>query len=244
MKKTLLEIVRDILSRMDSDDVSSISDTVEALQVASIVEETFYDIIATREIPEHESLVKLTSLSDADFPTHFVLEDNVKKVCIVWYDKSDDGTFQYKEVKWKEPLEFLKYTDGRQEDYTSVEDKVAGTRLRITNNDMPSFYTSFDDEHLVFDAYNSDIEDTLQTSKTRATGVTYPTFSISDSYVPDLDASMFPYLIRESTSRSFSGFKGGPDPKIEQAARRQKIHVQNDKRRTKALDKKRDYGRR
>jgi len=56
MKKALLEIVKDILSSMDSEDVNSISDSVEALQVAKIVEETFYDIIATRNVPEHSSL--------------------------------------------------------------------------------------------------------------------------------------------------------------------------------------------
>jgi len=94
------------------------------------------------------------------------------------------------------------------------------------------------------DAWKSSLESTLQESKTRAMGVTYPTFSISDSYTPDLDSSMFPYLIREATSRCISIYKGGPDQKVEQAARRQKVHVQNDKYRLEAPSKKRNYGRR
>jgi hypothetical protein len=52
MKKTLLEIVQDILSDMDSEEVNSISDSNEARQVARIVQTTFYNLIATREIPE------------------------------------------------------------------------------------------------------------------------------------------------------------------------------------------------
>ena len=40
IKKNLLEIVQNILSDMDSEEVNTISDTVEAMQVAQIVETT------------------------------------------------------------------------------------------------------------------------------------------------------------------------------------------------------------
>jgi len=36
-KKTVLDMVQDILSDMESDEVNSISDTTEALQVAQII---------------------------------------------------------------------------------------------------------------------------------------------------------------------------------------------------------------
>jgi len=243
MKKSLLEIVKDILSNMDSEDINTLSDTVEGLQVAKVVEETFYDIIATRDIPEHESLIKLTSLSDTNFPTHFVLEDEQVDIQGVWYDVSDTGVYDYREIKHVTPREFFRLTDGRQENYDSVDDKTSGTKLRITNDKHPTYWTSFDDKHIVMDSYKSTVNDTLISAKTRAIANTYPTFSISDSYVPDIDSDMFPYLIREATSRCFSIFKGAPDQKLEQAARRQKVHVQNDKRRATAIDKKRNYGR-
>ena len=50
MKKTLLQIVQNILSDLDSEDVNSISDTVEAMQIARVVENTFYNIVATRDV--------------------------------------------------------------------------------------------------------------------------------------------------------------------------------------------------
>jgi len=244
MKKNLLEIVKDILSDIDSDDVNSISDTVEALQVAKVVESTFYDLISTRVIPEHQSLIKLTPLSDTNFPTYFVLEDDQAKITNVWYDVSDDGSFEYREIKFKDPKDFLNITDGRSSNYDSVSDKVAGTNLRISNDEQPHYYTTFDDEYIVFDSYDSTEDTTLQESKVRALGVTYPTFSISDSYTPDIDAVYFPYLVQEAKSRVFSVYKGQIDQKVEQAARRQKIHIQNDKRRVGELNKRRDYGRR
>lgn len=243
MKKTLLEIVKDILSDMDSEDINSISDTIEALQVAKVVESTFYDIIATREIPEHQSLIKLTALSDSAYPTHFVLEDEQAKIDAVWYDVSSDGSFKYRELKLLTPAEFLSLADSRGGNYTLVDDKVAGTKLRILNNKMPNYYTSFDDEHIVVDSYDSTVDTTLQNSKVRALGYTYPTFSISDAYTPDIDASMFPYLVQEAKSRAMSIYKGQIDQKIEQAARRQKVYVQNDKHRLARPDNRRQYGR-
>lgn len=244
MKKTLVQIVKDILSDLDSEDVNSISDTVEALQVAKFVEQTFYDIISTRPVPEHLSLIKLTSLSDSDFPTHFALLDSQAKIHNVWYDTSDDDSFQYSEIKYLEPIEFLGLVDKRTSDYVLVDDKTAGTKLRIDNTKQPQYYTSFDDEHIVMDSYKATIDTTLTSAKSRAFGLTFPTFSISDSYVPDLDASLFPYLVQEAKSRAFSTMKGAIDQKTEQAARRAKVHVQNDQYRLRAPTKKREYGKR
>lgn len=244
IKKTLLEIVQNILSDLDSEAVNSISDSVEAAQIATVVENTFYNIVSTREIPEHHSLIKLTALSDSNFPTHFSYPDNVKGVSGLWYDVSPDGSFEYREVTYCDPRDFLSRTGSPSSDYTLVSDKVAGTKLRIVNNKMPSFYTSFDDEHIVMDAYDSTVDSTLQESKIRVMGYTIPTFSVSDAHVPDLDAEMFQYLVNESKSVCFSLFKGGPDPKIDQAARRQKSYVQNDMYKTTQVNKRNLYGKR
>ena len=244
MKKNLLEIVQAILSDMDSEDVNSISETQEALQVAKIVEQTYYDYIATRNVPEHESLIKLTALSDSSFPTHFEIPTNVKEIRLVWYDVSDDNSWQYRQLEYVDPITFLNRVDKVGEDYTLVDDKTAGTKLRIKNNIAPDFYTSFDDFHLVLNSHKSTVDSTLQETKTRAIGTTYPIFSLSDDYTPDLDATAFPYLIQESKSRCFSILKGAIDQKIEQAARRQKTGIQNDTRRNNQEASRYKYGRR
>lgn len=244
IKKTLLEIVQEILSDMDSEDVNSISDTLEADQVAQIVENTFYNIVATREIPEHYELMKLTALADTDYPTHFRYPDNVRRIDRVDYDVSDDGSFEYRTIEWRDPLVFLSLIDGISSDYDSVTDKNGGTNLRIRNNKQPQWFTSFDDYYIVMDSYDSSIDSTLQESKTRALGVKYPVFSKTDSYTPDLDADMFRYLINESKSVAQSLLKGGSDPKTEQAARRQKSYIQNDRYNSGNKRVWNDFGRR
>lgn len=244
MKKPLVEIVKDILSDADGQDVNSISDTVEALQAAKVVEAVFNDLVATRQIPELETLVKLTPLSDNRYPTTFVLQDNQTKLKALWYDVSDDNSFDYRVVRYLTPTEFLRISDGRQGNYVYKEDVVSGTKLRIGNFAHPTYYTTFDDKHIVLDSFDATVDDTLQEQKTRAIITTYPSFSVSDFYVPPVDANVFPYLIQESKSRFMSLFKSGVDQKTEQSARRAKVYMQNDMYRTNAPDRLRKYGRR
>ena len=232
IKKTLLEIVQEILDALDSEEVNSISDSVEAQQIASFVENTFYNIIATRDVPAHEELLKLTALSDSAYPTHFTLPDNVRSVKTIWYDTSDDSSFEYEKIIFLEPEEFLKRTDGLTENYTTVSDKNGGTKLRIQNDKMPEFYTTFDDQYVVMDSHDSSIDTTLKQSKIRCMGSVYPVFDrTDDTYVPDIPPQYFQYLINETKSFAFDVLKGGVSQKVEQAARRQKVQIQNDRHR-------------
>lgn len=244
IKKNLLSIVKEILEVMESEDVNSIGDTEEAYMIAGIVEGVYYDIIATRNIPEHSELLKITALSDSDYPTHFQYPENMRVLTRIDYDVSDDGSFEYREVRWKDPDDFLDMIDNYQENYVNVLDKNGGTNLRIRNDRMPTYYTSFDDDYIVMDSYDSTIDNTLQQSKVRARGVVYPVFSKTDSHIPDLDNDMFRYLIREATSVAQSIYKGGSDPKIEQWARRNKVGIQNDRYKTKRANKWNNFARR
>ena len=240
MKKTLLELVQSILSDMDSEPVNSISDSIEAEQIASVIEDTYFNFISARNIPEHRQLIKITSLSDNTRPTHFQYVG--KEIYWLRYNIDETTGTNYREVKFIEPGDFVT----RNVDTSNtliVPDVQAGTDLIIRNDRMPSFYTSFDDEYIVMDAYKSSIESTLQNSKTQAYGVVYPTFTISDAFTPDLDDTLFPYLLAESKSVAFSLFKSGSDPKVEQAARRLKSYVQNDMFRTKKENVRNKYGR-
>ena len=240
MKKTLLELVQSILSDMDSEPVNSISDSIEAEQIASVIEDTYFNFISARDIPEHRQLIKITSLSDNTKPTHFKYVG--KEIYWLRYNIDETTGTNYREVKFIEPGDFVT----RNVDTSNtliVPDVQAGTDLIIRNDRMPSFYTSFDDEHIVMDSYKSSVETTLQNSKTQAYGVVYPSFTISYTFTPDLDDTLFPYLLAESKSVAFSLFKSGSDPKVEQAARRLKSYVQNDMFRTKKENVRNKYGR-
>ena len=235
-------MVQSILSDMDSEAVNSISDSVEAEQVASVIQDTFFNLIAARDIPEHRQLIKLTALADNTKPTHFKYPTNTRQLSRVDYDIATTGT-TYREITFVEPMVFIDRMNQDTSSSITVTDVAGGTTLFIGNSTSPSYYTSFDDEHIVMDSYDAIVDTTLQNSKSRAFGYVYPTFTIADSFQPDLDDTMLPYMLAEAKSTCFSLFKSGSDPKIEQSARRLKSFVQNDMYKTKRANKRPHYGR-
>jgi len=242
MRRTLLSMVQSILSDMDSEDVNSISDTVEAQQIASVIQDTYFNIIAAREIPEHKQMLQLTSLSDSQRPTHFRYPDNTKEIEKLFYNTSYTGS-TYTEVYFLEPIDFLNRVDESATNTMQVQTVAGNVPVFIMTDRMPKYYTSFDDDNIIMDSYDSSVEAILQQSKTRAYGTIYPTFQITDNFEPDLDDTMLPYLLAEAKSTCFSLFKSGSDPKVEQAARRLKSYVQNDMYKTRRENKRPHYGR-
>jgi hypothetical protein len=235
-------MVQSILSDMDSEDVNSISDTVEAQQIASVIQDTYFNIIAAREIPEHKQMLQITSLSNSQKPTHFRYPDNTKEIEKLFYNTATTGS-NYTEVYFLEPIDFLNRVDESATSTMEVETVVGNVPVFIYTDRMPKYYTSFDDTNIIMDAYDSSVEVILQESKTRAYGTVYPTFEITDSFEPDLDDTLLPYLLAEAKSTCFSLFKSGPDAKVEQAARRLKSYVQNDMYKTKRANQRPHYGR-
>lgn len=240
MKTTLLQIVQSILSDMDSEDVNSINDTIEAQQIASVVEDTYYNIIAARDLPEHNKLMTLTAMSDSAKPTHFKYPSDTKHIERVEYNIGTVAKKDFREVEYIDPVVFL---DRMDETGLLVETYDGNLDIFVRVDQPPRFYTSFDDEYIIMDSYDSDVEATLQSSKIRAFGSTYPAFSQVDSFEPDIDNTLMPYLLAEAKSTCFSLFKGGSDPKIEQTARRLKSYVQNDMHKTRRANIRNNYGR-
>ena len=237
MKRTLLELTQSILNDMDSEAVNSIFDTEEATQCASVIRDTYFNIVAARQTPEHDELLKLTALSDSSRPTMFLYPTNLKEIRLFEYNG--------KEVYWKDPIKFLEGmpTSG-VDDTVDFTHPSSGVTLTIRTNKAPKYYTSFDNEYIVCDSYDSSVDTTLQESKSRCWGTKYPSFTVSDSFTPDLSEQMFPYLLAEAKSVCFSIFKSGSDPKIEQSARRLKSYIQNDRFKTKRDNTRNFYGRR
>ena len=70
MKKTLLEIVQNILNEMDSDEINSIDETVEASQVAQIVRSCYDEIISRDNWPHLKKMVQLEASDDITKPNY------------------------------------------------------------------------------------------------------------------------------------------------------------------------------
>ncbi len=245
IKMTLLEIVKDVLNDMDSDLVNSISDTVESDQIANIAKSVYFDVITTVDLPEHDELMTVTGLSNSAKP-NFMDANNITAIKELRYNVSTSGTLEYKVIPYISPTEFVQNIlerDSSAPNVIVVADPTSNISLPIINDKMPDFYTTFDDRYLCFDSYLATTDTTLQSSKTLVIGTKLPTFTLTDSAVPDMDDVIFPYYLAEVKSRCFSMLKGGPDAKVEQFARKHRYFQKNNRWKTGNPDIRNNYGR-
>lgn len=221
-KMTLLDIVQDILNDMDSDQVNSIDDTFEASQVAAIVKSTFYDMVGTRQWPPHLQTMTLQAVGNADYPTFMRIPEGVYEIKWIKYNMKDQmsdatGLEEYKDVKYLAPDQFIDMVYMRDADASNSLVTIdnltgSGTRFVFVNDADPTYWTSFDDEYVIFDSYNSTYDDTLQQQKSLTYAWKEPSWTMSDTFVPDIPAKYFSLFLSECKSAAMVKVKQMQDP--------------------------------
>lgn len=225
-KMTLLEMVQDILSDMDSDEVNSINDSTESLQVAQIIKSTYYNIVDGKDFPWLKEMFQLDATGGASRPTYMTLPSTIIDLDWVKYNtkKVTDTKDKYTKVEYKLPEDFLDITDKRDSSAANIQviTDPSGIKVNVYNDRGPMYFTSFDDETLVFDSFDSGIDSYLQNSKSQCYGKRSVIFTMSDLFTPDMPVQMFSYLLNEAKSACFLTLKQLPNSKAEQNSISQK----------------------
>lgn len=211
---TLLEITQNVLNALDSDNVNSIDDTVESVQVAQLVKEAYYELISQRDWPFLYDLGILVSLGDISTPTKMVLNSSWNKVKWIRYNK--------KEVSYLSPDDFTDLIDKR-----TVQTGVTNSSGIGLNRD-PDYWTSYDDTHVIFDSYNSTVESLLSSSKTNVYATITPTWTHVDTFVPQMPEKFFPMLIAEVKAQAFVNLKQQSNAREERKAQRGRVTMRNE----------------
>lgn len=226
-KMTLLEMTQDIMSDMNDDEINTISDTLESLQVAQIVKSVYFEMMANKNWPHLRTLDELEASGDNTKPTHMKVPVLVKELEWVEYNcrtEADPTRNRYERMKWLSIDDFLRKTNGYDNtaaNATEITD-FSGIKFNVRTDKHPQYWTTFDDDYVVMDSYNSALDTTLQQTHTRCSMFVEPGWSMADEYVPDLPAEAFPALLAEAKSTAFARVKQMPDQKAEQQAVRQK----------------------
>lgn len=252
MQYTLLEMVQSILSSMDSDEVNSITDTVEAQQVVEVIKTCYDNIVTLSELPIQKTLFNLTASGDVTKPVLMTKPATFQSLEWLKYDKQISGAT---DPAWGDVLylpidEFIQRVYRFNPSETNVltfDQTTSGGTVTFfyTNDAAPMFFTTFDDNTLVFDSYDADVDTTLQTSKTLCFGELAATFTNSDTWVPNLHPHQFPLLLNEAKALAWAELKQASHMKAEKMARDNKVHLQKSKRAVPygIFDTGPDYGR-
>lgn len=343
-------MTQNILSALNSDQVNSVGDTPESLQVAECIKSTYFNMLGRYDMPEHNQLFNLEASNDQTTPVLMYIPDGVTRLewldyfdtnpadgssfqqdqfgaysthdvntdlqnnaggwsttsttsntialgqlqftvgtglnaklgdgvfaipnvspsfyaygTVISYDSATgvmyvsvttivgSGTFSawtlnqigpnslnfpgYKKIEILSIEDFFRQTNHfspAESDTQSFTLKIAenttGYPSTFTfyykNNIQPRYCCIVANHYIIFDAYDNTQDSTLQSSKTRAFGWVYPNFSMSDTFIPNLDAQQFPLLLNDAKSLAFSEIKNQPHQKAEEEVARQVVSLQ------------------
>lgn len=280
MKLTNLQYVQNILSSLGSDEVNSVSDTTESLQVLEILKSTYYNVLARSPLPEHTQLIQLDPSLDTSIPVMMYLPAGVKRVeWLKYFDNNnlpnaDDNGFihdlnldvtpsvgvpgavpGYTYVTILPNAQFIDMVNSMNPNldnvgsftFTNSKNSFPGTYTFYFRDDkQPQFCTVISDYYVIFDSYDSQVDATLQNSKTMAYGEVTPIWSNEDDYIPNIDEEQVPLLLNEAKAMAYFEIKQSAHPKAEQFAKRQWSAMQKTKSRTNVptpFDSLPDFGR-
>lgn len=248
MKQTLLEMVQDILNDMDSDEVNSITDTAESVQVAQMIRTTFFEMITRKEWPHLRKMTTLGNMSDTEHPNYLVLPEDAVKMTYLAYNSKREAVDRdtFRSITYLYPDEFVTHCNRRNTDNDNVESisDPDGIKLHIYNDRPPVYWTSFNDQYIVFDGWKKDLQSTLIGSDSHAELYFSADWIPEDTFVPNLPIEAFPGFLAEAKSVCMYKLKQMSDEKAEQQSKRQHIMLSQRGFITKGGVRYPNYGRR
>jgi hypothetical protein len=215
MKKTLLEIVQSIASDMESDEINDIDESTESLQLVNIIEQTYYKLIVTLGLPEHMGPYELEAVGGPTKPTKMNLPSSVVDSQWVKYDNrlSGEPYPKFQLMEWVPLDEFMSrmYTLPEEADTNigSFTETINGSSIEFfyKKDRGPSYYSSYNDNVLLFDSVDLAKETNLQKTNTLCWGRLVPVFERTNNFIPSLDAEKFPMFIDKAKSLAFNDLK-------------------------------------
>lgn len=241
MTITVLDVANKCLNDMNSFQVNSISDTEEALQVASIIEDKYYSMLETMDWPVDSDYLPLVSSAVDAGPTTLSIPVEV--------DKIDNLRYNSLSLKYRDPEVFLTTAfDPSNADNENMALVQFGPNVQgyvLTNKD-PEFFTTLNDELLICDSYNAETEDKLVASKSLALVYKHQVITIDDSTPIPITKKMEPYFLAEVKAACFKKIKQQVSDEDERDRRIQRSRLQTEAKKQQDKDtgsKSRGFGR-
>lgn len=235
----LLTLVQKVLNDMESDVVNSISDTEEAVAVASIAEDVFNQFSVRSDWQSNKGVFNLENSNDLTKPTVLAIPDKLREVKTVYYDRQ---RLQYCERETFISLLMQNDPDATNNELVSLTDEFSAY---AKNDSKPTRWTTFDNKTVVVDSWDKSAEDTVNGDKVTCLGVLNIDFTQTDDFVIPLEAHVLPTYVAEVKSACFAKLKQMSSAEDERFRRIGKSVLNREQKRAKGyVSSKRGFGRR
>ena len=235
MAKTLLRTVQDILSAMDSDEVNSISDTIESEQVAMCVETVYTQMVSEYDLPAKTKIIRLGATDDyTNGKTRLFLDDDDLTLSYLEYDcrAAASDPPNYKRITILSNDDFLDRVKNLDSSDSNKEEQTwpnSTFKFAVYNDRAPSYGTLIEESVVLLDAYDSDLDSSSLNSKTLAEGQNDDYFKRIDDALIDLPKELYNSLLANAMELAMNLYKGEAPMKVQDLARNGRVRQQRAK---------------
>lgn len=245
-KKTLLKLVQLIGERIGSDEIDTIDETIEASEIVSILENTYDEILDRRDwefLRDRVLRMKARAVTDTKLFNLDIPSIVTKLQCVKYID--DNGRFP--ELEYVEPCKFIERLDGRNAGEANVTEIANddGVLLKIITDQPPTFYTSFDEDTVSFDAYDAARGSGNQAGDSIIIANIKPAMDFTDPTAKfPIPERMGTLLLNEAMATAGVHLRQVTDSRAERIARRQGIKLRELEPKTQRDQQVKLHGRR
>ena len=251
MKRTLLRVVQDTSRYLAGFNVNSVFDTDESLDIAYIAERMYYLMCQRYNNVQFTGAVgTLESYIDPTYPTYMTIPENVQRIqdSKIQYNAvkySDNATVRYQDVQYLSPKDFLERSKMVSDAVpnTVVVNDPSGVEFVIRTDKAPSYCTSFDGNTVIFDSYDSEVDTTLQQTKTRVHFTKEEVFLIQDAFEIPIPTELSEMYLDMVIAEASVQLRQEPAQEVQRRARSAQIRMQQKFGRIGSKGTKLNYGR-
>lgn len=227
---TLLEMVQEVGRAINSDEITTLDESIDAIDIKMVVLTTLEDLTNRREWAWRRNQLRIATPplsgalkvvldlpSDCDAVTEFSYRTDVYG--------SNQATFT--PLTYLSPKDFLTLVNSRNLTDPTVDTIVTTPDARpiyVYNNKAPSYYTQFDYGAIVCDAYDKAVDPTglsagrtmvLATVSIDTTGA-----ATNPAWVADIPTKFFQLWLQEARAVAANQLRQTPNARFEREARR------------------------
>jgi len=249
-KRTILKLIQDLGAAIGSDEIDTLDETIEASEIADILEQTVTEVISRKRWEFLKDRIR--QLDDraggsTQLNTLVIPSDVTRVNCLRYRDTNNTAITTFLDLTYMQPCEFIEFVQARNSTDSNIT-AIAnddGVLINVLTDNAPTRWTSFDEENITFDAYDASVGTGNLIADSVIIADIVPVIDYTDPTATlKLPERMETLIFNEALSYCNYRLRQTRDPRADRIARRQHISLREQEHITNKDIQEANHGRR
>ena len=225
-KRTILKLVQQLGEAIGSDEIDTLDETIEASDIAAILEQTVDEVISRKRwefLKDRPRQLDARAEGSTQLNT-LVIPSDVTRVTCLKYRNTNNTVTEFTRITYMQPCDFLDHVQARNSTDSNITAiaNADGVLINVITDAPPTRWTSFDEENITFDAYDTAAGTGNLISDSVIIADIIPVIDYTDPTATlKLPERMESLIYNEAISTCAVRLRQSVDPKAEKIANRQ-----------------------